>query len=109
MQKLAYCLLSILLLSGCVFPGVYKINVQQGNIVDKEDLAKLKPGMTHREVHFLLGTPIVSDPLNANREYYIYTFQKHGGAIRKQQIIVYYAKDKYTHYEAHLLNKTPAY
>lgn len=109
MQKLACCLLYVLLLSGCMFPGVYKINVQQGNIVDKAELAKLKPGMTHREVHFVLGTPLVMDPLDKSREYYIYTFQKHGGDIRKQQIVVYYDKNRYTHYEAHLLARTPAY
>ena len=42
MQKLpAIVLISILSLSGCVFPGVYKINVQQGNIVTDEELTEL--------------------------------------------------------------------
>ncbi|MEC7728540.1 MAG: outer membrane protein assembly factor BamE, partial [Pseudomonadota bacterium] len=35
MQKLTALILTFVL-SGCVFPGVYKINVQQGNIVTDE-------------------------------------------------------------------------
>ncbi len=49
------------------------------------------------------------NPVDASREYYIYTYQKSGGDINEQRIIVYYDADNYSHYEAQLLDETPAY
>lgn len=109
MQKLAGLLLIALLTSACVFPGVYKINVQQGNILSADDLAKLKPGMTRKEVHYLLGTPLMTDPVDADREYYIYTFQKAGGAVRQQRVMLLYVEGRYQEQNSELLEKTPAY
>ncbi|MBD3641985.1 MAG: outer membrane protein assembly factor BamE [Marinobacter sp.] len=108
MQKLTALILT-LFMTGCVFPGVYKINVQQGNIVTDEELTSLNAGMPRSQVHALLGTPLTINPVDLSREYYIYTFQRRGGDIREQRIIVYYDGDSYSHYEAQLLEETPAY
>ncbi|MFP3977257.1 MULTISPECIES: outer membrane protein assembly factor BamE [Marinobacter] len=108
MQKLTALILTIIL-SGCAFPGVYKINVQQGNIVTDEELSKLNEGMPRSQVQALLGSPLMLNPVDSSREYYVYTFQRRGGPIEEQRIIVYYDADRYTHYEAELLNETPAY
>ncbi|HTN33642.1 MAG TPA: outer membrane protein assembly factor BamE [Marinobacter sp.] len=108
MQKLITLILT-LAISGCVFPGVYKINVQQGSIVTNEELAALSEGMPRSQVHAVMGTPLLLNPADPSREYYIYTFQRKGGDIKEQRIIVYYDGDNYTHYEAQLLEETPAY
>ena len=55
-------------LSGCL----YHIDIQQGNFIDKETLAKLKPGMTRAQVKFLLGTPLIADPFSPDRWDYLY-------------------------------------
>ncbi|MBN7770657.1 outer membrane protein assembly factor BamE [Marinobacter daepoensis] len=110
MQKLpAIVLISILSLSGCTFPGVYKINVQQGNIVTDEELKELSEGMPRNQVHALLGTPLLLNPVDPSREYYIFTFQRRGNDIEEQRIVVYYENDRLSHYEAQLLEETPAY
>ncbi|WP_375192657.1 outer membrane protein assembly factor BamE [Marinobacter sp.] len=108
MQKLTALILT-LFLTGCVFPGVYKINVQQGNILTDEELAQLAAGMPRSQVHALLGTPLMLNPVDLSREYYVYTFQRAGGEIKEQRIIVYYEGDEYASYEAQLLEETPAY
>ncbi len=54
------------------FPGVYKINVEQGNIVTQEMVDQLKPGMNRRQVRFVLGTPLIEDTFNQNRWDYLY-------------------------------------
>ena len=108
MQKLPALILT-LFLTGCVFPGVYKINVQQGKIVTEEDLAQLAEGMPRSQVHAVLGTPLMLNPVDLSREYYVYTFQRAGGDIKEQRIIVYYDGDRYTSYEAQLLEETPTY
>lgn len=108
MQKLA-ALLLVTFLTGCVFPGVYKINVQQGNIVTEEDLVQLEKGMTREQVRSVLGTPLVLNPIDLSREYYVYTFQEAGGEIRQQRVIVYYDASQFDYYEAELLDNLPAY
>ena len=49
----------VLALSACgslEFPGVYKLTIQQGNIVSQEMIDRLKPGMTRSQVQFVLET-----------------------------------------------------
>jgi len=108
MQKLTALILTFVL-SACSFPGVYKINVQQGNIVTNEELSALTEGMSRNQVHAIMGTPLVQNPVDPNRDYYIYTFQTAGGKIKEQQIVVYYHDDMFISYEAQLLKETPAY
>jgi outer membrane protein assembly factor BamE len=60
-----------LLLGGCL--SVYKVEVQQGNVVSQDMIDKLKPGMTRSQVRFVLGTPLVTDTFHPNRwDYYYY-------------------------------------
>lgn len=62
-------------LGGCGFvgfPGVYKIDVEQGNIITQEIVDQLKPGMSRRQVRFILGTPLVEDTFNEERWDYVY-------------------------------------
>lgn len=108
MQKLTALILT-LFMAGCAFPGVYKINVQQGNIVTNEELTALTEGMPRSQVHALMGTPLMANPLDISREYYVYTFQRAGGDIEEQRIVVYYEDNNFSHYEAQLLEETPAY
>ena len=108
MQKLIALILT-LFLAGCAFPGVYKINVQQGNIVTNKELTALTEGMPRSQVHAVMGTPLMLNPVDTSREYYVYTFQRAGGDIEEQRIIVYYDDDRFSHYEAQLLEETPAY
>ena len=67
--------LVITCLSACGFvgfPGVYKIDVEQGNIVTQEMADQLKPGMSRRQVRFIMGTPLIEDTFNQNRWDYPY-------------------------------------
>lgn len=98
-----------LLLQACSFPGVFKINVQQGNIVTEDMLAQLKPGMTKRQVHFVLGTPTLDNLFDDTVENYIYTYQQAGGDTEKQIVKVYYENGNYLRHEGELLDDHPAY
>lgn len=75
----AICICLGLTLGGCssiIFPGVYRINVPQGNVITEEMVAKLKPGMTRRQVRFIMGTPLIEDTFNKNRWDYVYTVRR---------------------------------
>ena len=73
-------------------PGVYRIDIQQGSIVDSEMLARLKPGMDKNQVQFIMGTPSLVDPFHTNRWEYVYTYSK-GGRQRKQRHITLHFND----------------
>lgn len=84
-------------LSGCGFlgfPGVYRINVEQGNIVTQEMVDKLKPGMSQRQVRFVLGTPLVTDSFNPNRWDYVYSMTKGDEIQAENRLTVYFENDK---------------
>jgi len=102
-------ILSLSLMTACSFPGVYKINVQQGNIVTQDMLAKLRPGMTKRQVHFVLGTPIVNNVFSDDYESYIYTYLPADSEAQKQVINVYYKNDLYLRHEGEPLDEHSAY
>jgi len=93
----------IILLSGCnkdKIPGVYRIDIQQGNAVDQEMVNKLKPGMTKNQVAYVLGTPLIIDTFHPNRWDYIYSFHPGNGKREQRTLTVYFTDDeKLSHLE----------
>jgi outer membrane protein assembly factor BamE len=79
-------LVGLLALAGCSFPGVYKIDIQQGNVVTQDMIDQLKPGMTQRQVRFIMGNPMITDTFHAKRWDYLYSIQP-GGRQRYQERI----------------------
>ena len=78
------------LLSGCV----YRVDVQQGNLLEADDVASVKPGMTRSQVRFLLGTPVVADQFHQSRWDYIY-FARQGRSREAERhwLIVWFDGD----------------
>ena len=72
----------------------YKMDVQQGNVVTQEMIAKVQPGMTRNQVRFALGTPLVVDPFRTDRWDYVYYFQKAGVLAEQRRIAVIFKDDK---------------
>jgi outer membrane protein assembly factor BamE len=97
MRKLLLC---VLLLAGCQrmpnLPGLapHQIDIQQGNYVTQEMVAKLKPGMSRSQVRFALGTPLVADPFHSDRWDYVYVLQKEGRVVEQRHIAVIFQDDK---------------
>jgi len=100
MQRLAVLVLLCAALGGCGiggvrfgFPGVYRIDVQQGNIVTQEMIDQLKPGMTKRQVRFIMGTPLVVDTFEPERWDYIHTMSRDGEKAAEKRVSLYFDKD----------------
>ncbi len=80
------------LLSGCL--SVYKVEVQQGNVVTQEMVDKLKPGMSRSQVRFVMGTPLVIDPFHPDRwDYYYYLRRSNESAGENQRVTVVFKDD----------------
>lgn len=91
-------LAAFLFLSACStdkIPGVYRIDVQQGNNVSQDMINQLKPGMTKNQVAYVMGTPLLIDTFHPNRWDYVYSFQP-GGEKREQRRITLYFNDDET-------------
>ncbi|MEY2700497.1 MAG: outer membrane protein assembly factor BamE [Pseudomonadota bacterium] len=78
------------LLAGCSFvdsfPGLYHLDIHQGNIVSQEMVDQLKPGMNKRQVTYIMGTPLLVGPFHDQRWDYIYS-NRPGGEERVQRRI----------------------
>lgn len=87
----------VLLLPACSYipmaPSVYKIDIQQGNVVTPEMLARIKPGMTKSQVRFALGTPLITDAFHANRWDYAYRYQKAGKLTEQRHVTAIFEND----------------
>ena len=92
LPALALCLVACSTEGTFKLPGVYRIDIQQGSIVDNEMLSRLKPGMDKNQVQFIMGTPPLVDPFHTDRWEYVYTFSK-GGKQRKQRHITLHFED----------------
>ncbi len=72
-----FLLLATALAAGCV----YRVDVQQGNLLDENDIEAIQPGMTRSQVRYLLGTPVIEDPFHQDRWDYMYYLR--AGRARK--------------------------
>lgn len=82
------------LATGCSelhFPGVYRINIEQGNLVDEEMLATLKDGMTSDQVKFVMGAPQLVDPFEPDRWVYLYRLRRGDGEIVQNRVQLWFA------------------
>jgi outer membrane protein assembly factor BamE len=86
-----------LLAAGCNVITPYKMDIQQGNAVTQEMIAKLRPGMTRGQVRFALGTPLVVDPFRGDRWDYVYLHVKEGVVTEQRRIVVIFKDDKLLH------------
>jgi outer membrane protein assembly factor BamE len=97
--------LLIVLAAGCrsvpMLPGLtaHKIDIQQGNVVTKDMLEKLQPGMTRSQVRFVLGTPLLIDPFRNDRWDYVYVMNRKGERVEQRQLKVFFQDDKMLRYE----------
>jgi len=57
------------LFSGCT---IHRLDIQQGNIIKDKMLDQLKIGNSQRQVRFVMGSPLLTDPFHANRWDYLY-------------------------------------
>ena len=59
---------------------------------------RLKPGMSKSQVRFVLGNPVLEDPLTRERWDYVYTIQVSGEKLVKQILSIYFEENKLTHF-----------
>ncbi|MGL6110296.1 MAG: outer membrane protein assembly factor BamE [Rubrivivax sp.] len=91
--------LAAALLSGCsswvagsdsVFGLVspYRIDVQQGNVVTQEQLARVKTGMNRLQVRDILGSPLLVDTFHVDRWDYVFTLRQGSKPLQRRSVVL---------------------
>lgn len=78
-----------------MLPGIkpYRMEIQQGNVLTQEMVAKLKPGMTRQQVRFVMGSPPIADAFHQDRWDYVYYLNKGGKLVAQRRIILRFEGD----------------
>lgn len=90
-------------LSGCALgpdpiavrePGIldrltpYRVPIQQGNVVTREQLALVKPGMPREQVRDVLGSPMLTDIFHAQRWDFLFVSTRTSAASTPARLAV---------------------
>ena len=88
---MASVLATVLLgLSACV----YRIDIQQGNLLEEDVIEQVELGMTRSQVQFLLGTPMIADSFHQDRWDYTYYFRRgRSRDVDQRWLIVFFEDD----------------
>ena len=86
----------------------YKVEIQQGNQVTQEMLAKLRVGMTRAQVRFALGTPLIMDPFRPDRWDYLFMLYKRGDLAEQRRIVMHFKGDLLERIEGDVVAANPA-
>lgn len=79
-----------------VAPEPYKIDIQQGNVITQDMVAKLQPGMTKSQVRYVLGSPPITDMFHADRWDYVYLLRKAGKLVEERKLTLFFHDDQLT-------------
>jgi len=75
------------------FVTPYKIDIQQGNVVTREQAQALKPGMPRAQVRDILGSPLLTSVFHGDRWDYVFTFRRQGQPLQERKFTVFFKGD----------------
>ena len=76
------------------FPGVYRINVEQGNVVNEEMVENLRPGLNKRQVRYIMGTPLIEDSFHGDRWDYRYLLRNGNETLAETRLTLWFDGDE---------------
>lgn len=93
-MKLIAALVMLLALSACSLPVFFRVPIVQGNIVTADQVAKLQKGMTKKQVAYVLGTPLIKSPFEADRWDYVFYYRNPQAHVRQSKLDLYFVHGK---------------
>ena len=98
-------LAAALLLGACIF----RIDIQQGNLLEESAIDQVAVGMTRSQVQFLLGSPMIADSFHENRWDYTYYFkQGRSRETERRWFIVYFEADRVVDLDKNAIIEPPS-
>jgi outer membrane protein assembly factor BamE len=94
-QRMRFRAPLIALVSLALVACVYRIDIQQGNLLDEDDINQVDLGMTRSQVQFLLGTPMIADSFHRDRWDYAYYYRRgRSPDADRRWVVVYFQNDR---------------
>lgn len=78
----------------------YRMDIVQGNVVTKGQVALIKPGMARAQVRDILGSPMLTDVFHADRWDYVFTIRRPGTEPQRRAVVAWFKDDKLEKLEA---------
>jgi outer membrane protein assembly factor BamE len=78
----------------------YTTDIVQGNVVTREQMALLKPGMQRAQVRDILGTALLASVFHADRWDYVFTLKQQGKQTQSRKVTIFFKNDALDHTEA---------
>jgi outer membrane protein assembly factor BamE len=75
-------------------PFVYKMTVQQGNIITEAMVNQVQLGMNREQVRYLLGTPLLTDLFHTDRWDYVYTIRRGHQPMEIKRLTLWFEDDQ---------------
>lgn len=95
---LAAALALATILTSCALPRVYKVTVQQGNVITQQMVDSLKPGMTQEQVAYVMGEPVIKNPFDRDRWDYVYTLRVPGVVNDRMKMSLFFTDGLLSHF-----------
>ncbi len=96
MQRWMIFICIMVCVSACTnfnFPGVYRINIKQGNIIEADMIDQLKTGMSRDQVRYVMGSPMIADTFHQERWDYIYRLKRGNGDVLEKHVTLIFSED----------------
>lgn len=72
----------------------YRMEIVQGNVVSREQVAAIPKGATRAQVAAVLGTPLLTSVFHADRWVYAFSLNQQGKLPQLRQVTVYFKEDR---------------
>lgn len=106
LRPIAVIILAALIpLSGCGL--LYRLDVQQGNLFNKEQVETLKPGMSKRQVLVVMGSPSIVSPFDQDRWDYVSTIKRGRGKMDSKDLVLYFENESLARIEGDYFPEDP--
>jgi outer membrane protein assembly factor BamE len=86
---------------------LYKLDVQQGNLFDKEQVETLKPGMSKRQVLLVMGSPSIISPFDQDRWDYVSSIRRGRGEMETKDLVLYFENEALARIEGDYFPEDP--
>lgn len=73
---------------------LYRPDVQQGNVINPDKIARLQIGMDKKQVRYLLGNPVTENVFHKDRWHYAYYLIPGEGERRRYRLILFFSDDQ---------------
>jgi outer membrane protein assembly factor BamE len=72
----------------------YRIDIVQGNVLTRDQVELVKPGMSRAQVRDVLGTPLIADLFHTDRWDYVFDIRRPGAEAQRRSVVVRFEGDK---------------